>query len=218
MQYLTAFLLALIFCAAGSAQEKTAAKKALDYEVLRVQWILAELVQPGAKENMELTDEQVAAAKKAFERLQRTIASYDHVDPTTAEGKLQYNELYLKIAGQGKEMEKQLIPEQMKKLNSMYYATQVRTPLCFGLTDRFVGDILNLSNEQKSKIDALAKKTQQQLDEELEEVRQKIAAVKRKHLEKALKMLSPKQRKAYLEKFWPKEDGAQDDTTVSKNQ
>ena len=214
VKYLVALFLALLCCSPVISQEKSAAQKNLDHEVLRVQWILSELVQPEAKDKIELTAEQIAIAKKAFERLQKTIASYDHVDPTTAEGKVLINELYLKIAGQGKEIEQKLVPEQIKKLNSMYYTTQIRKPLCFGLTDKFVVDVLSLSKEQQAKIDAIAKQTQEKLNKELARINKKVAEVRKKHLEKALENLSPKQRKAYLEKFWPKEDGQ----TVLKQQ
>ena len=207
MKCVVGLLVALLCCSSAISQEKSAAQKKLDYEVLRVQWILGELVQPEAKDRIELTAEQMAVAKKAFERLQKTIMSYDHVDATTAEGKVLINEMYLKIAGQGKEIEKTLVPEQLNTLNSMYYTTQIRNPVCFGLTDKFVVDILSLSKEQVAKIDAIAEQTQEKLDAELALIKKKIAEVRKRHLEKALKKLSPKQRKAYLEKFWPKEDG-----------
>ena len=210
MKSFKVIFVALVLSSTIHAQERSAEQRALDFEILRVQWVLCELMQADAaeKEELGLTDEQVAEAKKAFEEVQKTIKSLDGVDYSTAEGKRRSHLVDLRIASIGKKMECKLIPEQINQLNAMYYDCQVAKPICFGLTDRFVTGILNMSKEQKAKIEATAVETQEALEKELKRIEDKIEEVKKKHLEKALKKLSPKQRKMYFQKFWPKDSKA----------
>ena len=168
-------------------------------EYHRVTGIVDILDDEEAIEEFGLTESQQKMAKEAQKQIQEIAA----MDKKTRADQFRAASLMLAI---GKDFEAQLLPDQREDLNQAYYNMQVHDLRNFAFDDKFVIRQLRLSEDQQKKITEITAGFEQEMQKELEEIEKKINEVNEKHLDKALKILTPAQRKSYKDKFWPKNE------------
>lgn len=189
--------LSWIVCGTGAAQSNEE-----KFEVHRIQWILGVLSKEHYQKKFDLTDDQVTEIIKARE----SITEYTRNMLRGSNGdKKKYREKIARgrklVLEHGQVLDRVLVPDQRDSINYFYHMNFVQKRSFFGLTDRFVISRLHISKDKANELKQAAVQAQAELDKELKPLFEKIAEIKKKHIEEVLKILTPEQRKSYLEKF-----------------
>ena len=102
---------------------------------------------------------------------------------------------------EGKVLDRVFVKHQLHAINYYYHMHFVKNRTFFGLTDPFVISRIQIDKKQAKELKQASVEAQDELDKELEPLLKEIVDIKKKHLNKVLKTLTPEQRKSYIEKF-----------------
>ena len=184
-------------CCSISAQSKEE-----DFKVHRIQWILGMLRHEPYQKKFDLTEDQVQKITKAREKITtytRNMMRGGSDDKKTYREKIAHARKL--VLEHGQVLDRVLVKHQLDTINYVYHMNFVRNRVFFGLTDPFVVSRLHISKTQAKELKSAAKEAQAELEKELEPLLKEIVAIKKKHLEEVFKILTPEQRKSYLQKF-----------------